>query len=61
VLNGSPLQASCSSNIDAWVLKHQRDSPVFVPALKWGIVPVVLLLGWYGSQSVRSEGTAKSS
>ncbi len=58
VLNPSLFQASRSGNIDAWVVKHQRDSPVFVPALTWEVVALVLLLGWYGSRSVRRVATA---
>lgn len=54
VLNPSPFQATRSGNIDAWVVKHLRDDPVFVPGLTWGLLPLVLLLAWYGTRSTRS-------
>ncbi len=57
VLNPSPFQATRSGNIDAWVVKHRRNFPVFLPGLTWGLVPLVLAMAWFGTRSMR-RGTS---
>ncbi len=43
VLNSSPFQSALSGNIDAWVVKHQRDDPIApVPSMTRGFVLVLV-------------------